>query len=227
MRNQGQTGPKVTRTTDIRNSLRVPSSTIIPTGRSISLRQRKPRSLTDTVRWWLTSCNEFALAKQSLLYCGPGRKILPGWNWFAVRKSLPTHAVAYAMDAIAETRALHCYVAGVPERDVLRHRRWLGRIHCSGGERGSEEIFLRHNGLFENSQRRVDPWNVPHRWLPRSIAQVHLLPAILHWMKEAFVTLQRIVSISHSFPGEWLQNQQDFLLNQIIAKLFSVLSAWM
>jgi len=44
VRNQGQAGPKVTGMTDVRNTLRVPLN-VIPTGRSILLRQSKPRSL--------------------------------------------------------------------------------------------------------------------------------------------------------------------------------------
>jgi len=56
-RNQGQIGPKVTGTTDMRKTLRVPLNT------SILLRQSKPISLTESVQWWLTSCNNFAYAK--------------------------------------------------------------------------------------------------------------------------------------------------------------------
>jgi len=41
---------------------------IIPTGRSILLRQSKPRSLTESVPWWLTSYNKFSCAKHSLFY---------------------------------------------------------------------------------------------------------------------------------------------------------------
>jgi len=64
--------------TDIRNTLRVPLTTIIPAGRSISLLQTKPRSLTETVPWWLTSRNKFARAKHSFSW-GPVRKIMPGF----------------------------------------------------------------------------------------------------------------------------------------------------
>ena len=95
MRNQGQICPKVTGTADIRNTLRVPLSTIIPTGRSMLLRQSKPRSLTESVPWWPTSCNKFACAKHSLIYWGPVRKILPGWNRSAMRKRFPTTGVEY------------------------------------------------------------------------------------------------------------------------------------
>jgi len=82
---------KVSRTTDIRNTLRLPlTTTIITMGRSILLRQSKSRSLTESVPWWLTSCNKFACAKHSLFYWGPVRKITPGWNRSAVHKRLPT-----------------------------------------------------------------------------------------------------------------------------------------
>jgi len=54
VRKQVQIGPKVSGTTDIRNTLRVPLTDIIPTGRSILLRQSKPRSLTKPMS--LTSC---------------------------------------------------------------------------------------------------------------------------------------------------------------------------
>jgi len=53
VRNQGQIGPKVTETTDIRNTLRMPSTTISSTGQSILLWESKPRSLTESVPWWL------------------------------------------------------------------------------------------------------------------------------------------------------------------------------
>jgi len=92
-RNQGQIGPNVTGTTDIRNTLRVPLNTIIPTGRSILLRQNKPRSLTESVLWWLTSCKKFACATHSLFYWGPVCKIMPGGNRPAVRKRLPTPGI--------------------------------------------------------------------------------------------------------------------------------------
>ena len=64
MRNQGQIGPKGTWTTDTSNTLRVPLSTMIPTGRSIFLQQSKPRSFTESVPWWLTSCNELVLRSE-------------------------------------------------------------------------------------------------------------------------------------------------------------------
>jgi len=46
VRNQGQIGPKVTGTTDIRITLRAPLNTIIPTGLSILY---KPKSFTETM----------------------------------------------------------------------------------------------------------------------------------------------------------------------------------
>ena len=46
--------PKVNEMADIRNTLRVPLTTIIATGRSILLRQSKPRSLTEATPYWLT-----------------------------------------------------------------------------------------------------------------------------------------------------------------------------
>ena len=70
VRNQGQIGPKLTGTSDIRNALRVPLITINPTGRCILSRQSKPRSLTELVPWWLTSCNKFACAKHFLFIEG-------------------------------------------------------------------------------------------------------------------------------------------------------------
>jgi len=42
VRNQGQIGPEVNGTTDIRNTLQVPMTTIIPAGRSILLRKASP-----------------------------------------------------------------------------------------------------------------------------------------------------------------------------------------
>jgi len=65
--NQGQISPKVTGTTDMRNTLRVPLTTIIPAGRGVLLRQRKPRSLTESVPWWLTSCNSYHLGYSNWL----------------------------------------------------------------------------------------------------------------------------------------------------------------
>ena len=85
VRNQGQIGPEVTETTDIWNTLQIPLTTIILTGRSILLRQSKPRSLTESVPWRLTSCNKFACAKYSLLYWGSVRTIVPSWNRSAAR----------------------------------------------------------------------------------------------------------------------------------------------
>jgi len=90
VRNQGQIGLKVSSTTDIRNKLRVPLTAIIPIGWRILLRQSKPRSLTESVPWCLTSCNKFACAKHSLFYWGPVRKMMPGWNPSAVQIRLPT-----------------------------------------------------------------------------------------------------------------------------------------
>jgi len=90
VRSQGQLGPKVTGTTDIRNTLLMPLNTIIPTGQGILLRKNKPRYLIESVSWWPTSCNKLACAKHSLFYWGPVRKILPGWNRSAVWKRLPT-----------------------------------------------------------------------------------------------------------------------------------------
>ena len=81
---------KLLETTDIRNTLRVPLTTKIRTGRNILLRQRKPRSFTESVPWWLTSCNKFERAKHSFFYWGPVPKIITVWNWSAVRKRLPT-----------------------------------------------------------------------------------------------------------------------------------------
>ena len=46
---QGKISTKVTGMTGIRNTLWVPLTTIIPTGRCILLRQSKPRSLTESV----------------------------------------------------------------------------------------------------------------------------------------------------------------------------------
>jgi len=60
MRNQGQIAPKVTGTTDMRNTLQVPLTNIIHTGQSILLQQIKHTTLTESVPWWLTSCNKFA-----------------------------------------------------------------------------------------------------------------------------------------------------------------------
>jgi len=88
--NHGQIGPKVTGTTDTMNTLWVPLTTITPTGQSTFLRQNKSRSLTESVPWWLPSCNKFACAKHSLFYSGPVRKPMPGWNRSALRKRLPT-----------------------------------------------------------------------------------------------------------------------------------------
>ena len=93
VRNQGQIGPKVTGTTAIRNTLRVPLTTIIAAGRSILLRQSKPRSLNGSAAWWVTSCNKFAWAKHSLFYWGLVRKIMPGCNWSAMWRRFPTPAL--------------------------------------------------------------------------------------------------------------------------------------
>jgi len=90
---EGQIVPKMTATTDIRNTMRVPF--IIPTGRSILVLQSKPRSLPESVPWWLTSCNKFACAKHSLFYWGPVCNIMPGWNRSTLRKRLPTPALRH------------------------------------------------------------------------------------------------------------------------------------
>ena len=55
--------------------------------------ESKPRSLTESVPWWLTSCNMLACAKHPLFYWEPVRKIMPCWNRSAVRKRLPTPAL--------------------------------------------------------------------------------------------------------------------------------------
>ena len=73
-----------------KNTLQVPLTTIFPAGRSILLRQSQPRSPSESMPWWLTSCNKFSCGKHSLFYWGPVRKISPSWNWSPVRKSLPT-----------------------------------------------------------------------------------------------------------------------------------------
>jgi len=86
VQNQGQIGPKVTGTTDIRNALRVPLTNIFPTGWDILLQESKPWSLT-------TSCNKFACAKHSLIYWGPVCKIKPGWNRSTVQWRLPSPAL--------------------------------------------------------------------------------------------------------------------------------------
>ena len=62
MWNEGQIG-QIVWTIDIRNTLWVPLTTTITMGRSILLWQSKPRSLTESVPLWLTSCNKFACAK--------------------------------------------------------------------------------------------------------------------------------------------------------------------
>jgi len=98
VRNQGQICPKVSRTTNVRNTLRVPLTTIILIGGSIFLQTSKPRSLTESVPWWLTSCNSFVCAKYSLFYWGPVRKIMPGWNRSAVQKRLPTPGLRHVME---------------------------------------------------------------------------------------------------------------------------------
>ena len=67
VRNQGQIGPKVTRTTDARNTLQMPLTIIISTGRSILLWQSKPRSLTESVPRWPTCCSKFPCAKHSFI----------------------------------------------------------------------------------------------------------------------------------------------------------------
>jgi len=76
-----------------KNTLWVPLTTIILTGRSILLRQSKPRSPSESVPCWDTSCNKFACAKHSLFYWGPVRKIMPDWSRCAVGKRLPIPGV--------------------------------------------------------------------------------------------------------------------------------------
>ena len=61
-----------------KNTLRVPLTTTIPTGRSMLLQQRNPRSPYESVPCWVTSCKKFACAKHSLFYWEPVRKIMPG-----------------------------------------------------------------------------------------------------------------------------------------------------
>ena len=96
MRNQRPIGPKVTGTTAIRNTVRVPLTTIILAGRSILLRQSKLRSFTESVpRWLNTTCNKVACATHSLIYWGPVNKIMPGWNLSPVRIRLPTPALSH------------------------------------------------------------------------------------------------------------------------------------
>jgi len=111
VRNQGQIGPKVTGTTDIRNTLQVPLTTTIRSGRSSLLPQNKPRFLTESVSWWLTSCGKCTCAKHSLFYWRLVRKIMPGWNRSAVRKRLlPTPALPLIkrMNARSSTAQQHC-----------------------------------------------------------------------------------------------------------------------
>jgi len=106
-RNQDKIGPKVTGTTDMTNTLRVPLEAIIHTGRSILLRQSKSRSPEELVRWWLTSCNKFACAKHLLYYWAPVRKKMPLINsrdWALVRKIMPLQPV--------------CSAKKVPDRDL-------------------------------------------------------------------------------------------------------------
>ena len=76
VRNQGQFGPKVTGTTDMRNTLGVPLTTTSPTGRSILLLRSKPRSLTESVPWlpWWLNCNKFACAKHRYFIEGRSAK---------------------------------------------------------------------------------------------------------------------------------------------------------
>ena len=62
-----------------------------------ALRKSKPRSLAQSVPWWLTSCNTFPCVKHSLFYWRSVRKIMPGWKQSAVRKSLPIHGLEVIM----------------------------------------------------------------------------------------------------------------------------------
>ena len=49
---------------------------------------KKLRPFTESVPWWLASCNKFARAKNSLFYQGSFYKIMPGWNRSAVQKKV-------------------------------------------------------------------------------------------------------------------------------------------
>ena len=85
----------------IRNTLRMPLTTIILAGRSILLRQSKPRSLTESVPWWLnTSCNKYACAMHSWFYWRPARKIIPAWNRSAARKNSPAPGLTSSGDGV-------------------------------------------------------------------------------------------------------------------------------
>ena len=67
----------------------MPLTILIPTGRSILLRQSKQRPLTESMPCWLTSCNKVACAKNSLFYWFLVDKIMPGWNRFEMHVSFP------------------------------------------------------------------------------------------------------------------------------------------
>ena len=98
MWNQGQIGPKLTRTTDIRKTPQMPLycrlTAIMATVRSILFCSNCSRSFTESqsVPCWLMSCNKLHTvnAKHSLFWRSVC-KIMPGWNWCTVWKSLPTN----------------------------------------------------------------------------------------------------------------------------------------